>query len=1041
MNTQKKTNTNIINNQLLTIMKKLYKVSIKSHRLLLVLALVFSTHLCWSQDMNVSGKVTSGDDGMGIPGALVAVKGTTNSVATDIDGNYTISAPLNAVLQFSFIGYQSQEVTVTGNTVNVVLQEESQELNEVVIVGYGAQRKEAVTGSVVSIKGDAIREVPAPNITQALQGRLAGVEINQTSSQPGASMQIRIRGARSLTASNNPLIVLDGIPFPGSLTDISTDDIKSIDVLKDASATAIYGSRGANGVILITTNRGTLGQKAKFTYSSYYGVRNVFSDYPMMGAAKYAKLRADAGMFSNGIDESDDINTDWQDLFYRTGTVENHHFNVSGGSATGSYSFSTTYYKDEGVIPLQDYERFSLVSSLDQQIGNYVRVGFNTNNNYSITNGSTLGTYGVLSMSPLANPYNEDGSWKRTVSMPLDEQWVYSRDIMNNLGDSFLDQNKAFASYNTVYGEVKIPGVEGLKYRLNLGGNIRMSTGGTYTGEGVFSTNPDTPSTATINNSFNSNWAVENILSYDRTFGGKHTINAIALYSAQENFFNSSSISAREIPSDAFQFFNLGQAQGEITINPANQSYQKSGLVSYMGRLMYSYDDRYMVSATFRSDASSRLAPGHQWHSYPAVSAGWNIANESFMNGLDEISLLKLRVGYGETSNQAVDPYKTLGLLSTRPYNFGGDFVTGYYVSELPNPNLGWEFSKTWNYGLDFGLFNNRLSGTLEYYVQNTNNVLLGVNLPPTAGVGSYTANIGETQNKGFELSLNGLILDNPNGVTWSAGFNLYSNKNKLTALASGQQEDEANWWFVGKPINVIYDYNRLGLWQEGDPYLDILEPGGNVGMIKVEYTGDYNEDGTPTRAIGPDDRQVLDVNPDFQGGFNTNVNYKNFDLGIVGGFQSGGILISTLYGSTGYLNMLNGRRGNVDVDYWTPENTDARYPKPGGITSGDNPKYGSTLSYFDASYVKIRTITLGYTFNQDFIKKVGIDKLRLYTTVQNAFVLYSPYHKETGLDPEPNSYGNQNAAVTDTYQSRLLTVGTNTPATRTFMLGLNLTF
>ncbi|QEE50992.1 TonB-dependent receptor [Flavobacterium alkalisoli] len=1022
-------------------MKKLYKVSIKSHRLLLVLALVFSTHLCWSQDMNVSGTVTSGDDGMGIPGALVAVKGTTTSVATDLDGNYTISAPLNAVLQFSFIGYQSQEVTVTGSTINVVLQEEAQVLSEVVVVGYGTQRKEAVTGSVISIKGDAIREVPAPNITQALQGRLAGVEINQTSSQPGASMQIRIRGARSLTASNDPLIVLDGIPFPGSLTDISTDDIKSIDVLKDASATAIYGSRGANGVILITTNKGTLGQKAKFSYNSYYGVRNVFSDYPMMDGAKYAQLRADADMFSNGVDEFDDVNTDWQDLFYRTGSVQNHHFNVSGGSTTGSYSFSTTYYKDEGVIPLQDYERFSLVSSLDQQIGNYVRVGFNTNNNYSVTNGSTLGTYGVISMSPLANPYNEDGSWKRTVRMPLDEQWVYSRDIMNDLGDRFLDQTKAFASYNTVYGEVKIPGVEGLKYRLNLGGNIRMSTGGTYTGQGVFSTNPDTPSTATVNNSFNSNWAVENILSYDRTFAEKHTINAIALYSAQENFFNSSSISAREIPSDAFQFFNLGQAQGEITINPANQSYQKSGLVSYMGRLMYSYDDRYMVSATFRSDASSRLAPGHQWHSYPAVSAGWNIANESFMDGVDEISLLKFRIGYGETSNQSVDPYKTLGLLSTRPYNFGGDFVTGYYVSELPNPNLGWEFSKTWNYGLDFGLFNNRLSGTLEYYVQNTNNVLLGVNLPPTSGVGSYTANIGETQNKGFELSLNGVILDNPSGVTWSAGFNLYSNKNKLTALASGQQEDEANWWFVGKPINVIYDYNKLGLWQEGDPYLDILEPGGNVGMIRVEYTGDYNEDGTPTRAIGPDDRQVLDVNPDFQGGFNTNVNYKNFDFGIVGGFQSGGILISTLYGSSGYLNMLNGRRGNVDVDYWTPENTGAKYPKPGGITNGDNPKYGSTLGYFDASYVKIRTISLGYTFNQDFIKKAGIDKLRLYTTVQNAFVLYSPYHKETGLDPEPNSYGDQNAAVTTSYQRRLLTVGTNTPATRTFMFGLNLTF
>lgn len=404
--------------------------------------------------------------------------------------------------------------------------------------------------------------------------------------------------------------------------------------------------------------------------------------------------------------------------------------------------------------------------------------------------------------------------------------------------------------------------------------------------------------------------------------------------------------------------------------------------------------------------------------------------------------MLKLRVGFGQTSNQAIAPYSTLGRLGISPYNFGDDtYATGYYVSELPNANLGWEYSKTWNYGLDFALLNNRLSGTIEYYVTKTNDILLNVNLPNTSGVGSYTANIGKTQNKGLELSLNGVILENQNGWTWTAGLNVYGNRNKLVQLASGQTRDEGNWWFVGHPINVIYDYRKTGLWQEDDPYLDILEPGGNVGMIKVEYTGDHGSDGKPTRAIGADDRQIMDVNPDFQGGFNTRVSYKGFDLSAVGVFKSGGILISTLYGASGYLNLLSGRRNNVKVDYWTPENTDAKYPKPGGIASGDNPKYGNTLGYFDASYLKIRTISLGYNFaSNSWIKDAGIDNLRLYFTVQNPFVLFSPYHKESGMDPETNSYGDENSAVSS-YQHRLLTIGTNTPSTRNYIIGIHLTF
>ncbi|WP_225975211.1 TonB-dependent receptor [Anseongella ginsenosidimutans] len=995
------------------------------------------------QLLTVKGTVRD-KEGSPMAGINIVEKGTTNGTITDENGNFSLTVTNeNAVLVFSFIGFTTREVAVGEQSViNITLEEDLQQLEEVVVVGYGTQRREAVTGSVVSISGDKMREVPSSNISQALQGRLPGVEISQTSSKPGATMQIRIRGTRSLTASNDPLIVLDGIPFAGSIADINPNDIKSVDILKDASATAIYGSRGANGVILVTTRKGRPGQEAKVNYNSYYGAKTVFAEYPMMDGPEFVALRKAAGQFTNALDEADDVNTDWQDLLYRTGVVTSHDVSITGGTQKGSYNFGAGYYHDEGLIPGQQYNRFSLRGSIDQQVGEYFRFGFTTNNNYNITEGSQVGLYGILSMSPTANPYNEDGSWKRTVNMPLDEQWVYSRELLEGLEDKWLDETRAYGTYNALYGEVKIPGIEGLSYRANIGLDYRQSNGGAYTAEGINSSNATTPSSASISNSHTYHWAVENLLTYDRSFD-KHRLNVIGLYSVEQNKYNRSAMSARDIPADAFQFYNIGQAAGEITVNPEDQDYQVSGLMSWMGRVMYSYDDRYMLTATLRSDGSSRLAEGHKWHTYPAVSAGWNIGNMPFMENLAAVNRLKLRVGYGQTSNQAIAPYATLGRLSTRPYNFGDDsYATGFYVSTLPNSNLGWEYSETWNYGLDFTILNNRLSGTIEYYTTNTKDILLNVNLPGTSGVGSYTANIGETRNKGLELSLSGLILDNVNGWTWDVGINVYGNRNELVSLASGQERDESNWWFTGHPVNVIYDYEKTGLWQEDDPYLDILEPGGNAGMIKVKYTGVYNADGSPVRAIGPEDRQIMSVEPEFQGGFNTRVSYKGFDLSTVAAFKSGGILISTLHSGAGYLNMLSGRRGNVKVDYWTPENTGARYPKPGGITSGDNPKYANTLGYFEASYLKIRALSLGYDLSRNgWLQNTGIDQLRLYFTVQNAFVLFSPFHRETGLDPETNSYGDENAAVTTAYQSRLLTIGTNAPATRNYMLGINLTF
>lgn len=1005
----------------------------------------------------VSGTVS--DENGPVPGVNVILKGTSNGTATDFDGNYALqNVPSNGTLVFSYLGYKSQEVQINNRSnVSVTLEADLATLDEVVVIGYGTQSKESVTGSVVSIKGEDLTEVQSANFQEALQGRAAGVNITTTSTRPGSNnTQIRIRGVRSLSGSNDPLIVLNGIPFSGGINDININDIASLEILKDASATAIYGSRGANGVVLITTKTGKQGQRATFSYNTYYAAKEVFSKFPMMNSSQFNDLRDATGLFNSGeplyttgVDEDPSVNTDWQDLIYGTGLQTSHDISVAGGGDNGSFSIGAGYFKETSVLPVESFQRYSLRAQVEQEIGAF-KFGLNSVMNYSVTNASGIGLYGTLSATPILNPYNPDGSLKRVVSMPLDDFWVTTRSTVNGLGDSRLNLQKDFGTYNNLFGEVKIPGVEGLKYRMNIGLNLRMSRDGDFTGQGVANVNPLAPNGASVSSSLTTDYVIENLLTYDRTFAEKHKVNFVGLFSAQEGQWDGTNMGVRNLANEQFQFYNLGAALLEDVTGYGG--YQgEAGLLSYMGRVLYQYDDRYLVTATLRTDGSSRLADGKKWVTYPALSVGWNVANEGFMQNVEWLNQLKFRFGYGETSNQAIDPYSTLGALGTRNYNFGSTFATGYYVTELPNENLGWEFSETFNYGVDFGLFNNRLSGTVEYYSTKTNDILYRLGLPSTSGVGSYVANIGETQNRGVEVALNATIIDNPDGFTWDLGFNLYTNKNEITALASGEDRNEGNLWFVGSPINVIYDYKKIGLWNESDPdyqYLEQYEPGGNAGMIKVEYTGDFNDDGSPTRPIGADDRQILDPTPDFQGGFNTRLAYKNFDLSIVGAFQSGGIVVSTLYSSAGYLNLLTGRRNNVDVDYWTPTNTGAKYPAPGGIQSGDGPKYGTTMGYFDGSYLKVRTINFGYNFDQRVVENLGMKRLRLFATVQNPFVLFSPFHDESGMDPESNSgvdaNGNaQNSATgTNGQVSRgIATIGSNVPTTRNFMLGLNLTF
>ena len=694
-----------------------------------------------AQTISVSGTVADGS-GVAIPGAAVMVVNSSNGAVTGVDGTYSLQVSPSAILEVSCMGYTTVQIPVQGRSrIDVVLADDAEQLDATVVIGYGTARRQDVTGSIVSVGGDNLRAVPAGDVTRALEGRVAGVEMTQTNSKPGSSMQIRIRGQRSLSASNDPLIVLDGMPFMGSLTDISPSDIKSMDILKDAASTAIYGSRGANGVILITTYKGVEGQAPKVSFNTYATLKKAVK-YPMMPREKYIQMRQMAGQYKNTLDEDDAQFTDWQDMLYRDGYTQNYDLSVSGGTKSGSYRFGVTYYNDEAVIPTQGYDRIALSGGVDQRIGQWFRVGFTTNTSYATNTGNQVDMYAALSKSPLVVPFDENKELKWRINMPSDnDQYVLSRERVEDLTAKglWLNESKSIATYNTGYVQFYFPWIDGLNFKTSVGLNYRNSKGGSFTGTGVnaSATNPNGASWS-FNDTFN--WTIENLLTYDRIFG-KHHINAVALYSAEQTTSTGQSLSGKNIPNEAFQYYSIGSAlASDITVNGG--SYTQTGLISYMGRIMYTYDDRYMFSAAIRSDASSRLAPGHKWHTYPAVSVGWNLHNESFMRNtrgwLDE---LKLRVGYGETSNQAIGAYATLGQLSSRNYNFADDYRIGYYVSVLPNAELGWEYSQTWNFGIDFGFFKGRLRGTLEHYRVATKDILLNLGLhSPSTGRSSRTA-------------------------------------------------------------------------------------------------------------------------------------------------------------------------------------------------------------------------------------------------------------------------------------------------------------
>ena len=1064
------------------------------YRILFLCCFLFVGLQAFAQ-VSVSGKVVDGQ-GLEIPGVNIAVKGHAVGTMTGADGTFVlpdVPGGSDAVLVFSFIGFKTEEVKVGNQTViNVTLHEDTEQLDEVVVIGYGTARKRDISGAISNMRmTEELAALPNPTVLSALSSKVAGIKYSPTSSANGDnSSTMNIRGKNAIPQGrsssdesvNQPLLIVDGVISFGSINEISTNDIQSIDVLKDASAAAIYGSRAANGVIIVTTKSGVsekpvINVNSSWNFSGWSRMPKMVDDEEKFMRNRFYARQAGGSIPADAVWSSDydraqllssveldayneGIWTDWLDEISRTGFGQKYDMSLSGRSKIASYYFSGDYTRQKGILKGDDFEKYDFMSKVDVQAKDWLKMGLKASYSGSRQWGRTAKINSATWMTPYSftharQPGYEDWPNSKPDGNQTNPFWGSGSDDSYYWTDG---ENHYYNIAGVFYTQVDFPFIPGLSYKITLNARRNTSEVDSFNNPEFY---VDTDNTSEMDNpsqfagevtgysymSHTSIWNVDNIFTYTRDFNDHHVDGMVG--------YTREAYNSEQLRSDytGFDVPTILGAYGQEMANTQNIRRLRTSTqaIGIMARAGYNYKNTYYANFTFRRDGFSAFGANNKWGNFFGASAAWVLSSESFLKDATEdwLDYLKLRLSWGQNGSRQVSAYATIAGVD-RTYTWFGDTASGsalgLVVGDLPNRNLSWATVEKYNLGIDFNMFSGRLGGSLDLYTGRTTDMLMDRSVPYVTGFTSAKDNLGEVTNKGIEFTINGTILDNYNGWTWDASLNIYSNKNEITELASGAEKDEANWWFVGHPIDVIYDYEKLGLWNADDPdaqYLQILEPGGNLGMIKVKYTGERNPDGSPTRAIGAEDRQKLDTNPKFQGGFSTRVAYKGFDLNIIGAFKYGGILISTLHSSSGYLNMLSGRRGNVDVDYWTEENTDAKYPKPGGIMSSDNPKYGSTLGYFDASYWKIRTITLGYTFDnqkQKWLRDLGVDNLRAYFTVQNPFVICSPFHKETGLDPETNSYANENVAVASG-PSRLLTVGTNSPSTRNYLFGISLTF
>ena len=1014
-----------------------------------------------TDNIPVRGRVTT-QTGEPLQGVSIVVKATGKGVSTGPDGSFEIYVPRNSTLSLSYTGYLTQELKI-GSAARPVyaisLQENKNDLNQVIVVGYGTRKKSDITGSIASISEKSIQDVPSANLSQALQGQGAGIDVEKTNgnSHPGQSPGILIRGTRSVKAGNSPLFVVDGIPFQGSIDDINQDDVASVEVLKDASSTAIYGSRGANGVILVTTRRGRAG-KPKVTYSGYAGFTKWAGEYPMMNGPQYFLLKKWATYIGNpgvytGPNDPNLVNgslialapeerqgiaigrsTDWQKLVYKTGISTDHQLGVSGGTENTQYALGAGYYQETGVYPGQAFQRYSLKMSVDQRLGDFVKVGLSSLNTYTITKGESVNPMGqALRASPLVSPYDSTGKLiNGFLPGSANQVWNPLADFLPGASVENRDRLGTFSSLYLELGPFK-----DLKYRFNGGAEIRSDIYGNFYGANT-TDNLGVTSTAENATTLTTSYTLENLLIYDKTIAKRHKINFTGLYSFQKYSAQNNTFNYTGLLSDAAQYYNPALGANFQATNTSATGSQNNllpwVLISYMGRLNYSFEDKYLLTLTERSDGSSRLAPGNKYHVFPSAAAAWNMIKEPFMKDMINLSNLKLRASYGEVGNPAIDPFQTLGSLTQQTYNYGGTTTTGLYPNAAPNPNLTWEYTATANIGIDFGFLQNRLSGSIDLYHAYTKDMIMPVTLPATSGIPSQIlTNIGKSENKGIELHLAAdLIRSGSNrGLSWSADVNFYINRGKLTQLLpsitttlDGKPADIANKWFVGRPIGSLYDYIRTGIWQAtSQDSLAAKALGqtitGTKSVIGQAKIADRNHNGV----IDAGDEDIVGTpQPKWEGGTTQRISYRNFDFTVVAFARLGGTISSALFGA-GFANTMQGNYNNLNVAYWTPNNPTNAWPKANSAQT--NPPNNSTFGYFDGSFLKIRSLTLGYAVPASIVKNMGMKSLRFYATARDPFILFSPYrNKYHGIDPE--SAG---------------TLNLDTPSNWSMVFGLNVGF
>ncbi len=955
------------------------------------------SNLTLSQEKTITGKVTDEDD-EGLPGVNIIVKNTTLGTVTDVNGNYQLNVPDDATtLVFSSVGYVSEEVNISGRSViSIQMAPDIQALSEVVVVGYGTQKKSDIVGSVYSISEEKLEQNANPNIFQALQGAAPGLNIQRSSGDPGTSGSIQIRGINSISASNEPLIVFDGIPFAGNIRDINPNDIASVEILKDASASAIYGSRAANGVILITSKSGTA-SGTQVTLNTNWSFQNEAVKYPVMGPEQFYDIREWAWRLDGlleGVPEENIPSTilevnefksyergesvDWMDEMINENALrQEYQLSVSTGNEKVKEYFSVAYLAEEGLEESTGFDRINLQNNVElQSLAPWLKIGNNTSlsiNNFERRVPGNSGSTAYYRLSPYGRIFEDDGTY---TEYPMANDALLGNPVAEN--NLTTRENKFRNLFNAFYLTVEPGFAPGLSYTARIGVTLRNSFSGVYFPKGTAIGNSLSGSAETYNSELlDLTW--ENILNYQKSFGD-HNLSATALYSRQQSRFEENSAAASGFVSDEYLWHNLG---GGSVVGAPSSSLDEWDLVSYMLRVMYDFKNKYYLTVTGRQDGYSGFGEGNKYGFFPSFAVAWRLSDENFMNSVNWLDDLKIRASYGSVGNQAVGTFQSLAQLTNAQPVFGETLFPGVRVSSLPNADLSWETTWSTNLALDFTTLNGRLSGNLEFYDSKTDDILLNRQIPKISGQNDITFNIGKVQNTGIELALNTIPVTSGD-FTWKLDVVFSTNRNKILELYGDTQDDIANEWFIGEPLDVIYDYEFGGVWQSGQE-AEIAEsatPDRAPGdAIIVDQNGD--------NVISGEDRKIVGYQqPQWIGGLNSTFSYKGLSLNV---------FVQTVQNRDRAIQNVNnnrfGRVNDIPFNFWTADNPSNEWVRP-GINHG---LYYGSMNVFEASFTRIKDVTLSYDFPAPVLKAIGLNKLGVFVNLHDYFT----FTKFPWIDPE----------------------------------------